>query len=64
MAGMTHHIQGHLAAVDAAPALRWSAIDGVRRLRSHGFSVATPKTATNVVKPFCGYARRPLEGSS
>ena len=65
MAGMTHHIQGHVAAVCVAPASRWHAIDGiaVSSLKRH-FPVYLPKTATTVVKPSNDGPRRVLERSS
>jgi hypothetical protein len=64
MAAMTLLNQDHMVAGSVAPAPRWSAIDGGSRLRLHAPVGIAPKTATNVVKPFHGYARRPSEGSS
>lgn len=69
MATTTLCTQDRMVAGSVAPDVRWSAIDGGSRLREHaliGFGPIdiAPKTATNVVKPFHGYARRPSEGSS
>lgn len=65
MAGMTHHIQGHVAAVCDAPASRWRSVDGIATASvQHHFPVYLPKTATTVVKPSNDGARRVLEGSS
>ena len=70
MAGITHHMQGHVAAVGAAPSSRWYAIDSTpidgfaiaSRQRHH--VVTAPKNATTAVKPSHGGPRRVLEGSS
>ena len=65
MAGMTHHIQGHVAAVCVAPASRWHAIDGIASSSpKHHLPVYFDKTATTVVKPSNDGARRVLERSS
>ena len=65
MAGMTHHIQGHVAAVCVAPASRWHAIDSIAvSSRKRHVPVYFPKTATTVVKPSNDGTRRVLEGSS
>ena len=70
MAGITHHMQGHVAAVGAAPAVRWYATDGIT---TDGFATASrkrhlvatsPKNANTEVKPSHGGPRRVLEGSS
>ncbi|MEO6989125.1 MAG: hypothetical protein ABI239_10820 [Aquihabitans sp.] len=65
MAGTTHHIQRHMAAVGAAPSSRWSAIDGFASSSpKHHLPVYFPKTVTTVVKPSNDGTRRVLEGSS